>query len=74
MGEIDTKEIMNLKAHRETMIEVVTVKKLVETLFPEESDEVFVCERDENGKVLVITDVWEYLQKKTRRGRGVERR
>ena len=52
------------------MVEILTTEKLIESLSPFDPEELFICERDERGKVVAITEVWEYLTKSSKRSRG----
>jgi hypothetical protein len=46
------------------MVEVLTPEQLIEALMPWDGEALFVCVRDENGKVVSIFDVRKYLQGK----------
>lgn len=45
-----------------SMVEVVTPEQLIETLLPWDGKTLFVCQRDERGKVVLITEVRVYLE------------
>jgi hypothetical protein len=47
---------------RGSMVEVLTPEQLIEALMPWDGEELFVCVRNNRGKVLAITEVREYLR------------
>jgi hypothetical protein len=57
---------------RGSMIEVLTPEQLIEALMPWDGEELFVCVRDERGRVLVIKDVGDYLRQEASGRRGVK--
>ena len=47
---------------RSSMVEVVTPEQLIEALLPWDGETLFVCQRDEGGRVVQITEVRAYLE------------
>jgi hypothetical protein len=50
-----------------SMVEVLTPEQLIEALMPWDSGTLFVCQRDEKGKVVQITEVRAYLEDRATR-------
>lgn len=46
-----------------SMVEIVTPEKLIEALMPWDGDTLFVCVRDQKGKVIIIAEALQYLKK-----------
>lgn len=47
---------------KRTMVEILTGAKLMESLCPFDSEELFVCVRDEKGRLLSIVELTMYLE------------